>query len=188
MTYQSPNWLRSTLRIASAGSVSSSSSVWSRSEDAAGAASGSAVRLAGAPPSTSGTTSATPVRASWSAVSTEPSAAPISPAPVSTSVVPRTSKRASSSSVASTALSVSKGSRGSVTVSLPWSVVQARAGSAEDGEHALGEEEVQAGHQRDDEGHEDDDDGRVRDQLTTSGPDDLAQLGDDLAEEAPEAA
>src|SRR5688572_12860997 len=104
-----------------------------------------------------------PAPAARSAVSLDPSAAPVSPAPVSTSATPRSSKRASSRSMAevpSTVLSASLGSRGSVTEisSLSWGV-QARDRSAEDGDHGLGEEQVEAGHQRDDERHEDDDDG-----------------------------
>src|SRR5688500_5249726 len=174
--------MRSAFFIASAGSSSSGS---------AGSTSGSLTRLCGSPLSTSGTTSATSVAVSWSAVSLAPSAAPVSPAPVSTSAAPRSSKRASSRSMAeapSSEESRSLGSRGSVTgiSSLSWGV-QARDGSAEDGEHALGEEQVEAGHQRDHERHEDDDDGRVGDQLAPARPDDLAQLGDDLAQEAGEA-
>src|SRR4051812_8955457 len=103
---------------------------------------------------------------------------------------PRTSNRASSRSVASTAVSVSKGSRGSVTGFSSSLVLDGcRAGcSAEDSEHSLGEQQVQAGDQRDDERHEDDDDGRVGDQLAAPRPDDLAQLGDDLAQEPADAA
>jgi transcription termination/antitermination protein NusG len=50
---------------------------------------------------------------------------------------------------------------------------------AEQGVDALADEEVQQRHQRDHERHEDQHDNRVRDQLLTRRPDDLAQLGDD---------
>src|SRR3712207_6185618 len=179
--------------MASTGSPSLSASMSESvsSDDGAGAASGSPASVAGSPPSIAGGSSATSVATAWSAVSTEPSAAPVSPAPVSRSELPRTSSRGSSRTVAvstSTAPSVSNGSRGSVTeFSLCCGGGPSRAGkrgrSAEDGDHALGEEQVEAGDQGHHDGDEDDDHGRVGDQLAASGPDDLAQLGDDLAQE-----
>src|SRR4051812_38780313 len=189
MTYQSPNWVRSVLRSASAGSSSSSAtssraSATSGSWSGAGVASGSLTRLRSSPGSTSGVTSATPLAVSWSAVSLEPSADPVSPAPVSRSALPRTSARASLRSMPSTALSVSKGSRGSVTGSLSCRfVVQSQGWSAEDGEHALGEGDVEAGHEGHHDRDEDDDHRGVGDQFLAAGPDDLAQLGDDLPQE-----
>src|SRR4051794_19319907 len=194
MTYQSPNCVRSVrLRVsrgsASSASASASASVTIGSWSGAGAASGSPTRLSRPPLSTAGVTSATPVAVSWSVVSADPSDEPGSPAPVSRSTLPRTSMRASSRSMASTSLSVSKGSRGSVTgISSLSGACRRRGRSAEDGEHALREEDVEARDERHHERHEEDDHGRVGDQLAATRPDDLAQLGHDLAEEPAQAA
>src|SRR3954454_24858613 len=189
--------MRSFLRIASTGSPSSSTRP--SSDDGAGATSGSVTRLSGAPPSTSGVTSATSEAVSRSAGSLELSAAPGSSTFVTMSTDPRTSNCGSSRSVPGTALSVSKGSRGSVTeiISLSGAFGRGRSaedggtplrrglcGSAEDGKHSLGEQEVQARDQGDDERHEHDHDGRIGDQLAAARPDDLAQLRDHLAQEA----
>src|SRR4051794_18015287 len=57
---------------------------------------------------------------------------------------------------------------------------------AEQGVDALADEEVQQRHQRNHERHEDQHDKRVGDQLLPRRPDDLAELGDDLTEEAHE--
>src|SRR4051812_25728737 len=193
MTYQSPNCWRRVVRSASRGSSSASAaassvSVTSGSWSGAGTARGSPTRLSRPPDSTTGVTSAAPLAVSWSVVSDEPSADPASPAPVSRSTLPRTSDRASSRSMPSIALSVSKGSRGSVTCSLSSRMAVQAGGSAEDGEDALGEGQVEAGDERDHDGDEDDHHGGVGDQLLAARPDDLAQLGDDLPEEAPDAA